>query len=1239
MKYKVFDNFLIIDNFKIIQPKIASSSLNLEESYTINNNDKKIVEDIQLIEFINNKNSNISIYNNLSVLSECGRYKVDSKKTNDFFSLLDQEKNEIINQEFLLKENITLSENLKNNNINILENEGKESLSLLDHLYENNSEIREFAIKDSISIYKKDILVCGDFNKYLLNYLSIPILSYESFQDIQLYFQDENYNWQIGLCEYDNENKKILWFFDYDLNHENKKYINVILSIKGNYFNSDSFKKECIVSFEDGFYLTYCKSPIFNENINLSLDIIPINIDGNTIEQVKVDVGQNYSFCDYQEFQFYGMEINGYNYLEQNNTIICTGDEGECFGTIKFDKIKFIRDVKIINFGDAEISWYVTLEKDFERSYYSKNKNLYAKNLHWKISLKKNSSVRTILIFFDNDKYINYGNKINVPFISIDYSVYNNWNGTTLTNCKQLNEKIVIEEPYSEQLPSVIEQAEKENKVVAIGYHNCISGIIDAQEIVEWGIIEVWGKNFDIFAKVSDNLEELKNINQEYVEFSVNKTGRYIEWIVELTDENSYIEKIIVWKNNNKIIYPYTNKFENCVINEQNFKQDTVEINTDNFGGFAIKKSKDTKFYAKLLEEQEWTEIITGQEMSDRKIDSLEWKSIGDIERLIIIKDKKDCFTIFTNDFNTENQGFVYGKISLYSAYSHLYSSNSFYRILSLQDINPELIPTNPIFQWNKIMYNNENVNNYLVHFSKIPDDNLNDLIGNIIDVNLNGYYEENNLKQENNNIKFSENEDNIIYQVTSDGKFIQKRFYVGYEKYFSIDQKKWINNVCLIDGDFSNVCDVSFFNEDGKEIITNYKITKENIQIEFEEEYVNNNITVNILKPFNKQEVVSPVSYENHDIIIGENKTASIQALKNVLSVFVFDDNGNHIQLPTQVLNNSVIISFNNTNFQKAKVVLITENNKQNYVKVIKNNSLSKDFLFNVLCCSFFMNGSIEIPYKILENKIDFNIPDIISGIKNYVFCTDEVYNLPEKTLWKKALILNNRKFNEKKYMYCYTYRVSDDFENWSEEKEFNPFYQICDVGRAIEIKIKLNTLYSNISGELFGIKLFHQFGIEKINSMDDLIFYNPGYNLDKNTKYYLRVCVFNGTEYSRWSVTNCYLTNNEDILLSEPTGLKTDDIENNLRVLNVNTNIKFSWDNYEGQTDSIVKSENKIIKNSNNNSFIYDDKNNLIQGKEYEWKVSINTENGISPVSKPERFSLNIIPNKPDNLGVDDE
>jgi hypothetical protein len=253
------------------------------------------------------------------------------------------------------------------------------------------------------------------------------------------------------------------------------------------------------------------------------------------------------------------------------------------------------------------------------------------------------------------------------------------------------------------------------------------------------------------------------------------------------------------------------------------------------------------------------------------------------------------------------------------------------------------------------------------------------------------------------------------------------------------------------------------------------------------------------------------------------------------------------------------------------------------------------------------------------LPNKIDSKsweietiYPNTVKKTKNYVILEES--DKLEKKVLSKVWINSTRVFNDYRSNYKTYVSISDDLRYWSDWKEFNEEFDLCEYGKFFKIKTVVFVIGDSNSKIEEIIFAFEDIDVAKREKGNEIVYYSPNSELKKETLYMMRVKSYNGVNYSEWSNLECYMTNNEEL------GEKA----NNLRVGGKKNrqvqNIKFTWN---GEQDvlsydniTVVNIESGVVKNGED----------LIKGKEYNWRVNSETSK-----NNKNTFAMNIKPPSP--------
>ena len=680
-----------------------------------------------------------------------------------------------------------------------------------------------------------------------------------------------------------------------------------------------------------------------------------------------------------------------------------------------------------------------------------------------------------------------------------------------------------------------------------------IYGEIDSnEESHEWGIGESDGNVLYSVDKLS------------WFSYSRGLIGRKLYWKCE--NQLSYL---IVWKNNNKeIVYDTTGK---------------LNLSIESFGGICFEKDKNLEI---SIDDNDFVKIYNGDEISGKSFKKISWKYEG--SKLIFVKDLSESIEIESDDI--DNQGVHCGRIGIYT---NEYCRHNFYRLLGTNDEYIESITTNPLFSWES----GEDL--FSVDFREIEEDYFSNSVSNEVNYSLEkiGTYEYEH-KIDSNGVDIS------------DIGFLEYREYVGNE------------NIVIKNGE---IVDIYLYDLNGKEFVLTYTIK------EIDKDYVSVKFTggdkINwsdskavVLYRVNKwSETRFRADLEKYDINVTEDNNIVLNTVSEPLKAYLYNSNNEEIQLPIIIFENSITIdlkiSENEIYNDLKKVVVLVKGD------IDSNGLICEKFDYLQEERKSYFNPVVSIySNKFLPNKIDFNTKSIVTifpfNVKNtFNYVISEEY---EETCFpmmlNKVLIDSTREFNSRKNNFKTFICNSDDLRHWSEWKEFNEDFDLCEYGKFFKLRINVFAIEKSNNSITDIIFNFDNSYFVKRNNYDKKIYFSPSEELKKDKLYLLRVKSFNGINFSEWSQSECYLTSGED-LRECANELVVSEIKNRQV-----KNIEFNWNG----TQNILSYDNQTI--ISDSVPLSQNGNDLIKGKDYFWKV-----NDTRSKNSKSNFSMNIKPPAP--------
>lgn len=908
-----------------------------------------------------------------------------------------------------------------------------------------------------------------------------------------------------------------------------------------------------IFSSTQNIKLIYAKSELFTESNNIIVKFLPIVLDGTPIKKIKIDLNQNFINPIQKKYNFNPLYITGKNYTVNGNTINTYSLESEVRGNITFDQPRYIRNISYN--GNHSLSF------EFNTSSSIKNSNLYKlENIYISNEICKGKA----LPYKDSNN--NYELKeIDLKDGSLECQTYvwkisgvGEWRNITLSidneNGINLGNEIEIDNiSYRYDCYNGWKDTNKEG--LYIEFISDVSGDIDSnEENHEWGISE------------SDGVVEFSVDNNNWFFNSRGLKGKTLHW-----RSKSEISYLIIWKNNNKEIV-YENSGE-------------IEINSNRFGGVCFEDNKELKV---RVDDGDWIKIIDGNELNDMEVKKISWEYTGN--KLIFIKDLSEVFEIESGDI--ENQGLHYGRISVFTT-DNGKSNRNFYRLLGINDKELEKISINPIFSWS----GKEDL--YAIDFRKIDDNDFG--------------YECGKLELNYNLGEVGKREYEMVFD--SKGFDISNLGFIEYEE-FAGNKEIIISN--------KEVVGIYFYDMNGNEFALTYDLIHLNdneILVKFDE---NQNVEWNggkvVVIYFVNKWVSSrfKAGLEKYDITIGENNNLDLMTVYEPLKAYIYNNNNEEIQLPIKIENNNITIDLSETD--KGEVgdelkimVLVKDEKNNNGLLCQKFNKLESELnTYDKPIISIYENKYLPNRIDCENNKVFTEFPVGVEDTISYVVL-DEGRDNEDKIL-SKIWLNTTRKFNSQKNNFKTYVKSSDDLRYWSDWKEFNEDFDLCEYGKYFSLKTEIFAIEES-DEKIFDLCFaFERLNLAKRYETNDKIYFSPNDELEKNTLYMIRVKSYNGVNYSEWSNIECYITNEEELGHSA----------NNLMVFgNVDrqtNDINFSW---SGEQNTLCYNNTTISGVEKDNVYNGED---LTRGKNYFWQIKDkNSKNAES------NFTMNIKPPTP--------
>lgn len=670
-----------------------------------------------------------------------------------------------------------------------------------------------------------------------------------------------------------------------------------------------------------------------------------------------------------------------------------------------------------------------------------------------------------------------------------------------------------------------------------------ISGFIELEEGHEWGI----GESDGIIEYSVDGITWFTNCR--------GLKGKSLSW--RSVGNLSYL---IIWKNNNKEIV-YSNS-------------GNLDINVSEFGGICFERGKKLKV---RIDNEDWINIKSGDELNNKSFKNIEWNYDGD--KLIFIKDLFESYEIESSDI--ENQGFHYGRIGVYT---NGLCCNNFYRLFGINDENCESITLNPVFSWS----GDEDI--YAVDFRGVSYEE--------------NYYECGNIKLNHSLKEIGTREYENVFDLN--GFEINN---VGFVEYREYSGNKEIE---IFGGD---IISIYLYDSIGNEFVLTYdekKLDNDNILIKFHtrDEIIWEGVKVIVLYHVNKwSETRFRSDLEIFNITDDKSNNIALNTVKTPLKAYLYNYNNEEVQFPILISGNEIKIDLSEmdkTYEGLKKVVVLVKGDLDSQGTIIQKFKLDNELnTYYSPVVSIYKNKYLPNKIDLEAKKVFTDFPYNVRYTPTYIICTEDIQG--NNKVLSKVWINSTRKFNSDCNNFKTFISCSDDLRCWSNWKEFNEDFDLCEYGKFFKIKFKTFTIKEN-NDEITDLNFaFENLDIAK-KTNDGIVYYSPLSELNKDTLYMIRIKSYNGVNYSSWSNAECYLTGNEDL-------------NDEAKDLNVSVNqyrqveqIEFDW---TGNQDVLFYDKTTDIYNKTANG------TELIKGKKYYWQVkdkdSKNAESSFAMNIKP--------------------
>lgn len=1024
---------------------------------------------------------------------------------------------------------LSISDNQSANEVTNEIHEFSQDFSISDESKTNDIETMDFSISDSVKIVE-DNCVRQEISSMQKDYTEIKS------NGVVYYFEGDKKYLAVGeVIE-----GVFKWYLNYNFIYDTE--------VKVEY--SDTKEKKLRThkfnSTQD-LFLTYSKSDYFVESEKLSINLLPISLDGTPVKKIRIDLNQNFINPIQKKYNFNPLYINGNDYTINGNTLITHSNTSEVYGNIKLETYRYIKNISyngkyslpILSLDDltkydslyvlnnnvtCTIIPYETYNSEYSyklNNFNFSNGGIKGREVYWKLSGIGN--YRNIILTFDNDNGVNYGNEINIEAISYRFDGYSGWKGTSL------------EGTYTEKINNV-------SGLIVVEDTNHVWGIGESDGIIEYSVDNItW--NTSCRGLIGNEL--------------------YFRSVGEI----SYL---IVWKNNNKeIVYSTSGE---------------LELNTNEFGGICFNKNSQLRV---SVDEGDWIDINDGNELSGLNIQKIKWDYTGN--KLIFIKDLSDCITLETDDI--ENQGLHYGRIGVFINEGGIENCN-FYRLLGVNDRQVDYISLNPLFSWQG---KNEK---YLVDFREVEQRTVGYECGKFgVDYKLN---------------KLGKNE--YYYIFDANGVGVNDIGFVEYREYSGNKEIKILDH---------EVIGVFLYDKNGGEVVLPYVIEDEKImKFVCNDEFDIKECKVVVLyNVCNWSETLFRADLEKYDIEVAENAIVELNTVSKPLKAFLYNSLNDEIQFPVSIIGNVIKIDISNSdelmyNNLRRVVVIVEGGVDANGIICQKFNGLNSEVKTYYPPVASIYEGKF-LPNKIIseDKSVVTDFPFYVQNSLQYVIC--EYNDFCRKNILSKIWVDTNRKFNSYNNQFKTYISSSDDLKFWEEWKEFNEEFDLCEYGRYFKLKTETIVIDDNNDEKISGINFaFENLYMVKrdLSNNEDKIYFSPLKELNKNTLYMIRVKSYNGTNYSEWSNAECYLTDENDLILSAENLFVEGNKERVVKEIN------FSWVGEQ----NVLTYDNMTLLNEKSKT---DD--GLIKGKDYVWQVkderSKNTESNFSINIKPPTPTFN--------------
>lgn len=1112
------EKMIFYDKSYLVPAKTFEDNIESNENLISSINSKEILCNINCFEESNIKQNSITVNNCILSHSEGRLHKTQISYIGLEKPILKTSVNANKSVPYIFNDFISSNDTNSFNEIEELSENTTEVFFVSDEFNKNDISNQSFSISDKVKIISSNKI------QQLINLMQKDYVEIESDNIPHFFIDNKKY---IATGELNNNIFK--WYLNCDFIEPTEVNID---------YNNDTNKLINKFNSTKNICLTYSKSEIFVESNKLMVKLLPISLDGTAIKKIKIDLNQNFINPIQCKYNFNNSYITGNDYYMNGNILIHPKSSSSSIGKITLQNKSYIRSISYdgkysLPTYSSELFFCNSLScLNDKKEYYGKILPFKSESFEYRlnnIKFSNNSKEcleyiwnirgigewRNIILTIDNDNMTNYGNELEInSVISYRYDGYTGWNGSN------------YEGIYNE-------------------FVNNVFGEIDSGEIDhEWGISESDG-----IIEYSVDGGDSWNLN------SRGLVGQILQW-----RSVGKISELIVWKNNNKeIVYD---------------KIGEIELNCEEFGGICFEKDKMLKI---RVDNNEWIDIINGDEISGSAVDKIEYNYEGN--KLIFIKDLSECVELETNDI--ENQGIHYGRIFTFTG-DGLFNE-TFYRILGVNDKNVDLISSNPVFSWEGTEYK------YAVDFRKV-------------ELKDNGYEcGKNELSIDMNRVGISEYE--IIFD--SNGNEIKNIGFVEYREYYGNKE------IEIKEGAVIGVCS---YNKLGEEIVFPYEIKGNKLIFIGEDELFFDEIRVVVFYMVNKwSETHIRAGLEKYDIEVNKNDLVELNTVYKPLKAYLYNSLNEEVQFPITINENNIKIDLSDSdklmyNDLKKAVILVDGGVDGNGIICEKFEILQKErrTYFNPVISIY--EGKY-LPNKIENGVVTTEFPFYVEKSKQYVIC--DMNHFCNENILSKVWINSDRKFNSYKNNFKTFISCSNELKFWTEWKEFNEEFDLCELGKYFKLKIQVFVIEESKEKILDYNFAFENVKLAKRNENNNKIYFSMSEELENDTLYMMRVKSYNGVKYSDWSELECFMTSSEK-LNDGASELYIDG--NDKRVFN---EIQFNWN---GNQNILLYDNTTTLNNKTGNA------NNFIEGKEYTWQVKDNESKNSN-----NKFSVNIKPPVP--------